>query len=307
MFWWIIETAITAGGIAAVALMATRSRRLSPAARHALWLLALIRLATPPLFHLPFSPLQSLETHRSNREIPEPSERRNEPVLVAGPGFEGISGNVPRSGDPEPREATTSTRTISRQLGRGLLVLYLAGTGLVVLCQSLRILRFRRQIRLREAPPEWLRAMLEDLARELRVRTPGLHLVPSLPSPVLWCLGRSVLLVPGRLVDRIDRHQWETILAHELAHLRRGDPWVSRLALVVGIAWWWNPLYWLIRHRLEVEAELACDAWVVRARSHDERLSYATTLLDVCEAMTAPRLRTPRWESRPRAHFSKGD
>ena len=70
------------------------------------------------------------------------------------------------------------------------------------------------------------------------------------------------------------------MLAHELAHLRRGDPWVARLLLVAGWLWWWNPLYWLARRRLDIEAELACDAWVVWALP-DDRFVYAETLLDV--------------------------
>ena len=44
--------------------------------------------------------------------------------------------------------------------------------------------------------------------------------------------------------------------------------------------WWWNPLYWLTRARLDAEAELACDAWVVWALPKD-RLAYAETLFDI--------------------------
>ena len=55
------------------------------------------------------------------------------------------------------------------------------------------------------------------------------------------------------------------ILAHELAHLARGDHWVVRLELLVEAVWWWNPLFWIARRRIHEEAELACDAWVVRA------------------------------------------
>ncbi len=49
--------------------------------------------------------------------------------------------------------------------------------------------------------------------------------------------------------------------------------------------WWWNPLYWLTRARLDAEAELACDAWVVGALPED-RLVYAETLFDIGSALS---------------------
>ena len=107
---------------------------------------------------------------------------------------------------------------------------------------------------------------------------PELLVVPDLGTPMLWCLGRPQLLLPGRLVKTLPLDRWRGILTHELAHLRRGDHWVSRLELAAGLIWWWNPLYWLTRARLDAEAELACDAWVVWALPKD-RLTYAEVSL----------------------------
>ncbi|MBX6316772.1 MAG: M56 family metallopeptidase, partial [Isosphaeraceae bacterium] len=76
------------------------------------------------------------------------------------------------------------------------------------------------------------------------------------------------------------------------AHLRRGDPWVRRLELLAGLLWWWNPLYWIVRHRLDVEAELACDAWVVSALP-ELRFAYAEALIDVCESLSEARAPSP--------------
>ena len=56
---------------------------------------------------------------------------------------------------------------------------------------------------------------------------------------------------------------------------------MGRLELVAGLIWWWNPLYWLTRSRLDAEAELACDAWVVWALP-DDRLNYAEVLFQIC-------------------------
>ena len=85
---------------------------------------------------------------------------------------------------------------------------------------------------------------------------------------------------PTTCSTSLDRGRWPAILAHELAHLRRLDPWVRRLELLAGLVWWWNPLYWLTRRRLDFEAELACDAWVLWALP-DDRLAYAESLIQI--------------------------
>ena len=86
--------------------------------------------------------------------------------------------------------------------------------------------------------------------------------------------------------------RWRGILTHELAHLRRRDQWVSRLELAAGLIWWWNPLYWLTRARLDAEAELACDAWVVWALPKD-RLTYAEVLFDICSTLSLAKPMAP--------------
>lgn len=55
MFWWLVQNTLLAGALALAAALAGRFARLSPAVRHALWLVVLIKLITPPvaLYSLP--------------------------------------------------------------------------------------------------------------------------------------------------------------------------------------------------------------------------------------------------------------
>jgi hypothetical protein len=61
--------------------------------------------------------------------------------------------------------------------------------------------------------------------------------------------------------------------------------WAFRLEMAAGLLWWWNPLYWLTRRRLDVEAELACDEWAVRTFP-EGRLDYAEALLEVSRSLS---------------------
>lgn len=76
------------------------------------------------------------------------------------------------------------------------------------------------------------------------------------------------------------------ILVHELAHIRRRDHWIAWLEMAAQIVWWWNPLSWLIRHKLRECAELACDEWVVGLLPNQRR-AYAESLVDVYELANA--------------------
>ena len=55
MLVWFAETTIVAGILAGVAMVAGRLRPIPPSARHALWLVVLIKFLTPPLVAWPWA------------------------------------------------------------------------------------------------------------------------------------------------------------------------------------------------------------------------------------------------------------
>jgi hypothetical protein len=99
-------------------------------------------------------------------------------------------------------------------------------------------------------------------------------------------------LVPDRLARTLSTDHWRCILAHELAHLKRKDHWLSRLEVLASLVWWWNPLFWLATRRIDAEAELACDAWVVGALPK-ARLRYAEALVHICASLSKAKLPVP--------------
>src|SRR5262249_20630737 len=88
-----------------------------------------------------------------------------------------------------------------------------------------RLPRLRRPAR---SAPADLQEQTRALAARLGLaRCPGIWLIPARVSPLLWALGRAPrLLLPAGLWERLSPEQRETLLAHELAHLRRRDHWV---------------------------------------------------------------------------------
>ncbi len=337
MLGWFVETTVVASALAVVALLAGRSTRLGPAARHLLWLVVLLKLVSPPLFRwswfAPSEPFAMVEPG----EPASPSERRPAlPVVEAtepepGPGAEVARASEPPRPDvmlrvepepvvipplaspdtaivdqPVPSEAETLNSSSERPIEETPLVtplelailtsavggVWLIGAVAMLVRQGVRIARFRRRLAAERPPPCWIQAEVAALASRLKVRAPRVSVVPELGTPMLWCLGATRLLLPRELLGRLSPERWRGVLAHELAHLRRGDPWIRRLELLAGLIWWWNPLFWLVRSRLEIEAELACDAWVVWTLP-DDRRTYAEALLDVCSTVNQAHAPSP--------------
>src|SRR5688500_17184914 len=55
VLWWTVENLLVAGALAALVWVACRAGRVGPVGRHALWLLVLVKLLTPPLFTWPWA------------------------------------------------------------------------------------------------------------------------------------------------------------------------------------------------------------------------------------------------------------
>jgi beta-lactamase regulating signal transducer with metallopeptidase domain len=112
-----------------------------------------------------------------------------------------------------------------------------------------------------------LNGLVRTLAGRLGLkRCPSVWLVPGALAPMLWTVGRAPrLLLPTRLLERLDREQLQTLLVHELAHLWRRDHWVRFVELAALGLYWWHPVLWWARRELHEAEEQCCDAWVVWA------------------------------------------
>lgn len=69
------------------------------------------------------------------------------------------------------------------------------------------------------------------------------------------------------------------VLAHERAHIERGDHVWKPLAFIILSVYWFNPLLWLAYYLLCRDIELACDEKVMRDYSDEEKAEYSEALL----------------------------
>jgi WD40 repeat protein len=111
---------------------------------------------------------------------------------------------------------------------------------------------------------------LRDL---LRIRT-----TDRVPLPIAFGLLRPTILLPEQLAKSATDAELRFCLAHEFSHVRNGDIRRWRFCTLVSLAFFYHPLYWLLRRQLRLAQDYLADN---HAAQTAEATDYATFLVSV--------------------------
>jgi bla regulator protein blaR1 len=120
---------------------------------------------------------------------------------------------------------------------------------------------------------EWMQAK----SRELGIQKTILFLQSELIKiPVALGHLKPVILVPVGLLSNLSPQQVESILIHELAHIRRKDYLVNLLQCFIDIVFFFNPAFLWLSSLIRQEREKCCDDIAVQ---HCDRMDYLNALM----------------------------
>ncbi|WP_353126633.1 M56 family metallopeptidase [Parapedobacter pyrenivorans] len=160
---------------------------------------------------------------------------------------------------------------------------------LALVVSGFRKLRMIRTQGLLEVPESW-KALLASKKQQLGLRKSiAFHLSTLVDVPAVIGHFKPVILFPLALFSGISPEQVETVLIHELAHIKRRDYLFNLVKIIAETLLFFNPFVWLIGRMLETERENACDDMVVELTSSPIR--YAQTLLWLEERRQLPSYR----------------
>ncbi len=246
-------------------------RRLKPRWRCALWLLVLLRLASPWTIPSPVSLFNLVK-------MPASAPRMEaEPATV-----QTINAAI--------EDGQGAATTVASSGGGWVAGLWLTGALLVAGCALVNQYTFRRRvIRLRPLTDGPTLSLLEDCKALMGVRTPvALIETETVKSPTLFGFVRPRMLLPTGLLSSFTPEELRHVFLHELAHIKRLDILTGWVALVLQTVHWFNPLVWLAIYRLRADRELACDALALSCARTGEHESYGLTIIKLLEGFGQP-------------------
>ena len=296
--WWLFVLHVTwqASLLAAllVIVVLCGRRRASPL-RYWLLMLALVKFALPPMLSLPMGlfsnvgPEVGAPAANQLASIVGPLELapdRNADatnVFAQNPIQQSVSTAAPTSPPvpgPAPAEALDATVW--------LMLLHLLGAvamaaWIVRELQALHgVLRRAAEVRSGE-----LHRRFVQLCGQLGLRqVPRLVLTAELSGPAAFGVLRPTVLLP-EAVATLPASEMEIVLAHELAHHRRGDLWINAIQLALTVIWWFNPLLWVLNSFMRRVREDCCDDLLL-TRNLTTGPAYCETLLHAASVVTGP-------------------
>jgi|GEM_PF-5433155 len=113
------------------------------------------------------------------------------------------------------------------------------------------------------------------------VTTPALAWCEETSTPIVVGLLRPMILLPAAMIGGLTTQQLESILAHEMAHIRRFDIWVSLLQRIIESAFFFHPAVWFVSRQVDIEREKVADDVALRAGC--DPTEFADSLLRMAE------------------------
>jgi len=106
------------------------------------------------------------------------------------------------------------------------------------------------------------------------------------PAVVGWF--RPVVLLPVSALTGLSAQQLEAVIAHELAHVRRLDPFVNLFQIAAETLLFYHPALWWLSKRIRAERENCCDDVAISVCGN--AVEYARALATMAERQSAPAL-----------------
>ncbi len=285
VFWEIVASNALVVALLALVLTLLGRKWKQPAALHVLWVLLLLKLFLPPVYRIELQlPAEDAAASSPSPTATQPADRGELPWSVTYGPKPHTSATKPAS----PQDATTPILSVPEISWSTWLLISWAGVTmlLVVLCWR-RVRAFKKILRSGHAPSEELQQMVQHLSRRFGLRrVPPVIVVPLRLSPMVWAVGGRVRIVlPRHLMEQFDSSGRQAILAHELAHIRRGDHVVRWVELAATVLFWWHPAVWWARRQLRELEEQCCDGMVLEAFP-DAARSYAVSLVETLDFLS---------------------
>lgn len=273
MFWqvgllvlllWIVDLAVR------------RIPQVSASFRYGLWLLVVVKLALPPSFTLPTGLLGRIELAPEVLVQPVASGMMKLETTAPLDDFVG-------SATPEAPPMVAMDPEALLSIEALLFVGWLALVGWLLGLLMVRYARLHRDIRRASSVSPELQERVAQCRARLKITVPvRVRYSRRVSGPLICGVRRPVLMLPPNLAEELTEERLESILCHELVHVKRRDAFVSWLQSILQILFFFHPMVWFANRMIRRVRELAVDQAVLFT-SEVRAAHYSETLIRVAE------------------------
>ncbi len=173
----------------------------------------------------------------------------------------------------------------------GIVILWLVGMmmALLRLVGNISYVYYLRS-KLNFPVEEYWENTLKTLANKLNINKPISILESALVrAPVVIGHLKPIILFPIGAINRLSAEEVESIIAHELAHIKRNDYLVNIMLNITESIFYFHPAMWWLSSQIKSEREHCCDDMAIDTLGNP--FNYAKSLVAVQEmAYYSPQL-----------------
>lgn len=210
-----------------------------------LWGIVALRLL------LPFMPESTFSLIPSAQVIPPDITTAHTPAIQSG--IPSVNGTL----NPLMAQLSTQRSDWPDKAASIFAIIWAVGAGVMLLCSLLSYWRLRRLVQ-----------------AALRYQE-NIYFCDTVPSPFLLGMIVPKIYIPSDVADETLPY----ILAHEKAHIHRGDHLWKPLGFLLLSVHWFNPLLWVAYILLCRDIEQACDERVISSMDNQYRKHYSEALI----------------------------
>ena len=133
-----------------------------------------------------------------------------------------------------------------------------------------------------ELDPDWKQYIINLASRMNIKRSLKTYFSTKVNTPMMIGFFKPVILLPFAAMNHLSAEQFEVIILHELAHIRRNDYLLNLIQSLLDTLLFFNPFTWWITKYIREEREKSCDEMVLQ---YSDPLHYARTLLSLEEPL----------------------
>ena len=117
------------------------------------------------------------------------------------------------------------------------------------------------------------------IVKKVKEATPlkeNIWICDNISTPFILGVVKPRIFIPSSINDE----DLKFVIAHEKAHIKRGDHLWKPLGFMLLTIYWFNPLLWVAYILLCRDIELACDEKVIKQMGAEIKKSYSEALIN---------------------------